>query len=154
MSKPKIPLPTEHAEQVAVCQWWESYCGTRKLHANLLFAIPNAQKFMSKARNMHAAYAHAKAEGLREGTPDLMLAGPKFRKGAKLPPMKGDSPYIPIHFIDVEFCGLFIEMKRKGEKARPEQIAFADMLRRQGYSVVIAQGADEAIRAICGYLES
>jgi hypothetical protein len=32
------------------------------------------------------------------------------------------------------------------------QIEVADILRRQGYNVVIAEGSDEAIRAIRAYL--
>lgn len=138
MSKSKIPLPTEHAEQVAVCQWWASYCVTRKLDEALLFSIPNGTLV-----NI-AGYMRMKKEGFRKGAPDLMLACKGWRRW-----MQGTVRY------GVKDChGLFIEMKRRGEKARPEQIEFADMLRRQGYSVVLAQGADEAIRAIRGYLES
>lgn len=131
MTKPKIPLPTEHAEQVAVCQWWASYCVTRKMDEALLFSIPNGTLV-----NI-AGYMRMKKEGFRKGAPDLMLAAPK---------RVINQPHL--------FCGLFIEMKRRGETARPEQIAFADMLRRQGYAATVAQGADEAIRAIRGYLET
>ncbi len=55
-------------------------------------------------------------------------------------------------FMATLFPGLFIELKRKGGKASPEQLEMADFLRRAGYNVVIAQGFDEARRAIEAYL--
>lgn len=145
-ARTKVPLPTEHAEQCAVIDWWRLYCVTRKLPEPLLFSIPNGT-----LTNI-AGHMRMKKEGFRKGAPDLMLAvskrGPKVFIGQT--GLGPDGKWI----YEQMFDGLFIEMKRKGEKARPEQIAFADMLRRQGYSVVIAQGADEAIRAIRGYIET
>lgn len=146
----RAPLPTESQEQCAVISWWALYCKTKGLHENLLFMVPNGSVLAGDARGRAIQMARLKREGLRKGAPDLMLATPKF-----------DCPRINGKFLVnlakppvTLFFGLFVEMKRIGEKARPEQIVFADMLRRQGYSVVIAQGADEAIRAINGYLAS
>jgi len=149
------PIPTEHQEQAAVVQWWQSYARTRGLDVRLLIAIPNAQKHIRSARNPAAAYQHAINEGMQPGTPDLMLAMPKTVKGSRLPKLRKETPPVPIHYIDIAFHGLFLEMKRtKGSKTAPEQLEMADLLRRQGYNVVICKGADEAIRAIRGYVES
>lgn len=80
-----------------------------------------------------------KAQGLRVGVPDLMLAVPKW------------------HVKHVLFAGLFIEMKRRDHasgKPAHEQLAYADLLRRMGYNAVICEGADEAIRAIKEYIDT
>ncbi len=129
------PVATEHAEQVAVMQWWERYARTKGIDSRLLFAIPNAQKFMSKARNIHAAYSHAVAEGLREGVPDLFLA-------------------VPMLYQDRATCGLFLEMKRMREsKVSAEQKDMHEMLRRKGYFVQICYGAPDALLIIQDYLD-
>lgn len=132
------PVASEWSEQAAVIQWWQSYARTRGIDPRLLYAIPNAQKFMSKARNIHAAYAQAKAEGLVDGVPDLFLAVPKRFSTRQ-----------PQH---VMFPGLMLEMKRKGGKASAAQKEMHALLRAQGYVVVLAEGADEAIGAIRAYL--
>lgn len=138
-------LPTERAEQMAVCDWWRSYCKTRGLHENLLLSIPNGSVLAGDSKRRAIQMNNLKRTGLRIGAPDLLLAAPKVANNE----LSGR------HYRDCAiFFGLFIEMKRRGEKARPEQIAFADLLRRQGYSCLIACGADEAIRAIRGYLET
>ena len=85
--------------------------------------------------------ARLKREGLRPGCPDLFLAVPKSEGS-----IGGGLRYL--------FTGLFIEMKRKGGKPSVEQVGFAYMLKQQGYNALICEGADEAIRAINGYLES
>ncbi len=59
----KLPAPTEHAEQVALCQWL-------RLRRIDYFAIPNAAR-----RNPRTA-AMLKAEGMRAGVPDLVLIPP------------------------------------------------------------------------------
>lgn len=133
---------SETAEQQAVIFWWSVYCKTRGLDERLLVAIPNAQKFMSKARNVHAAYARAKAEGLRGGFPDLMLALPMVRDAW---PKAGER---------MVFASLFIEMKKKGApKPSPEQASYHLLLRKIGFNAVVSVGADEAIRAIKEYCE-
>jgi hypothetical protein len=130
-------IPTEAAEQSAVIDWWSRYAPAHGLDERLLFSVPNAQKFMSKARNIHAAYAQIKKEGHRDGIPDLFLAVPMSMP----PPLSA-----------VLFSGMFCEMKRIGGKASAEQLEMATVLRSRGYNVVIAEGAQEAIRAITAYL--
>lgn len=125
----KAAMPTEHAEQVAVIQWWAIYAAAHKIDARLLMAIPNAQKFMSLARNMHAALATIRAEGFRDGVPDLLLAVPILKRH-----------------------GLFVELKRLDGKLKAEQHSFGMLLQSQGYAWAMAKGAKEAIRAISAYL--
>lgn len=55
-----LPLPTEHAEQVAFVNWWR-----QQFPDVLLFAIPNGE-----ARSRGAA-GRLKAEGVVPGVPDL-----------------------------------------------------------------------------------
>lgn len=123
--KPVERIPTEHIEQVAVCQWWKGYAAQHKIPENLLFAIPNgANKSMASA-------AKFKREGLRKGVPDLFLAIS----------MKG-------------WHGLFIEMKRvKRSYASDEQIEVGGLLVKQGYEVYFCLGAEQAIKVIKEYLE-
>lgn len=127
----KKSIATEYAEQKCVIDWWSIYSRMKGLDERLLFASANA------AKRSYKLAAMMKASGVRAGLPDLMLALPKFVRGVAPQAMM--------------FAGLFIEMKRIGGKAEPHQIEYCDLLRRQGYNVVIAQGAEEAIRAIKGY---
>ena len=129
-------IPTEHAEQTAVIQWWAIYAAAHKIDVRLLLAIPNAQKFMSLAKNMHAALATVRAEGFRDGAPDLLLA-----KSAMVP----TSELLAYH-------GLFIEVKRLDGKLSADQHSFGLLLQSQGYAWVVAKGAGEAIKAIEAYL--
>lgn len=124
-SKPlKAPVPTEHAEQAAVIQWWAVYAAQHKLPECLLFAIPNG------ANKSIASAAKFKREGLRKGVPDLMLAIPRGR-----------------------YHGLFMEMKRlTGSRATDEQRNMANLLRAQGNEVFFCYGAAHAIRVITDYL--
>lgn len=134
-------IATEHQEQAAVIEWWKVYAVSKKINPKLLIMIPNAQILMGSARNKHAVMAYLRAEGFQDHAPDLFLAIPKMVRGMQLQAML--------------FAGLFIEIKRKGEKAKPGQIEFSYMLRQQDYNCIIAEfGADEAIRAIRAYIET
>ena len=113
----------EHDLQAMVVQWW-AY-NHRQLHAPecLLFAIPNGG-----LRNRVVA-AKLKAEGVRPGVPDMMLAMPRGK-----------------------YCGLFVEHKIKPNKPSEEQLAFIEHLFMQGYQVVVSYSYDETVKFIRGYL--
>ena len=128
----KRSAPTEHQEQTAVIAWWAHACKGYKLPEFALLAIPNA------AKRSYALAARMRKEGLRAGVPDLFLAVAHTWTTAGL-----ESAHIP---------GLWIEMKRKPNKPSPEQAVVLLYLRQHGYHAVIAWSADEAIRAIKGYL--
>ena len=122
--------PSEHESQVAVIDWWNWHCKKLDLPPFALFAIPNAGAGAQKGQA-----GKMKAEGVRPGAPDLLLAVVYVDRGALCP-------------------GLFIEMKRKPNVPSPEQAEFILYLRMQGYHVVVAWCAEEAILAIKGYLNS
>lgn len=120
---------SEHGEQVAFFAFVRPYLKTKGIDPRLCYAVPNAQILMRSARNPHAVMSYLRAEGFTDGVLDINFDYPR-----------GD------------FNGLRIEMKRVGGKASPEQIEMASLLRAQGFNVVIAEGCDEAARAIRAYL--
>ena len=73
-----------------------------------------------------------RAEGVRAGVPDVMLA---VRRG--------------------QWGGLFVELKRadRSNHATPQQLTWLANLRRYGYMAVVAYGANEAINVITTYLD-
>lgn len=92
----------------------------------LLFAIPNG------ANKSPVARLRFKAEGLRSGVPDMFLALPAGR-----------------------WHGLFIEMKRRrGGTVSPEQKAYIEALRAQGYRAEVCRGCDEALEVLRDYLSA
>lgn len=119
-----VKYPTEHDEQVRIFDFVEEK--KRVVPGlELLFAVPNAGK------RSYGALNYYKAEGLRNGVPDLCL--PVARKG---------------------YHGLYIELKRvKGGKVSPEQEWWLERLTEQSYYAVVCKGADEAIKTIIDYLE-
>lgn len=118
-------IPSEHDSQKAVIDWWKWACKGYGLPERTLFAIPNASKQKDTGRFYRAR------EGLRAGVPDLFLA---------IPSKTG------------HWCGMFIEMKRKPNKPRPEQLSMIAMLRNNGYKAEVCYSAEEAIAAIKEYL--
>lgn len=90
----------------------------------LLFAIPNG------ANKSPVARLRFKAEGLRPGVPDMFFALPAG-----------------------QYHGLFIEMKRRrGGAVSPEQKAYIEALRAQGYRAEVCKGCDEALAVMREYL--
>ena len=114
---------TEHGEQSALMQWWEYYCQQVRIPEYLLFAIPNGGKRSPVTGSI------LKAEGVRRGIPDLMLAVP----------------------CD-DYAGLFIEMKVKSGRVAPIQKCVLEALSEAGYSTRVCYGFEEAQYAIMGYL--
>lgn len=122
---------TEHAEQKAVIQWFASFAPTVGLSPLLLFAVPNGAWLAGDARQRAIQMRRLKDTGLRPGVPDLFLA-------------------VPCTW----FHGLFVEMKRSaGGRVSDDQRAMALLLESRHYQVVTCAGADDAARAIKGYLE-
>lgn len=113
----------EHDLQAMVVQWWSYKHREFYLPECLLFAVPNGGM-----RNRIVA-AKLKAEGVRSGIPDMMLAAPN-----------GD------------YHGLFIEHKIKPKKPSVEQDRVIGDLRDQGYQVAVSYSYDETVRHICSYL--
>jgi hypothetical protein len=78
--------------------------------------------------------AWAVAEGLKKGIPDITVA---------LPAMMGA----------ILHHGLYIELKRKGKKARAEQTAWHIKLRRAGYLVLVIDDYDILVQMVTKYIK-
>lgn len=116
--------PSEHQLQAAVVQWWARVHYQRyALPVEALFAIPNGG-----VRDAITG-SRLKAEGVRPGIPDLMLA---VRLGYK--------------------AGLFIEMKAGKNVLSEAQTRVSLHLICQGYVFEAAWSSEEAIKIIEDYL--
>lgn len=140
--------PTEHAEQCAVMTW-AALNAAKWPCLRLLHAIPNGAFFGGEVKQLkggkHVPVAairarKLKAEGLKEGVPDLCLPVPGRADG---PPSAGaaldGASALPSH-------GLYIELKRR-TLGRPSAMQqwWHQCLTLQGYRVALCRGADEAI---------
>ena len=123
---PKLPgQSSEHAEQVAVIQWWRNACGTYGLPPFALLAIPNGGHLAGGAISAN----RLKAEGMRPGVLDLFLAVPKNGYG-----------------------GVWVEMKYGKNKMSAEQVVFAAFANTSGYVARPYWSSGDAIDAIKSYL--
>lgn len=111
----------EHNLQVACVRWFGMQFPQL---APLLFAIPNGGY-----RDVRVA-AKLRAEGVRAGVPDMMLAVPKG-----------------------QFCGLFVEMKNgKAGRLSDHQRDMIARLQTQGYRVEVCRTFEEFVSATSEYL--
>ena len=86
----------------------------------------------ASAGGLHTSKTQAikmKHAGYTKGCPDMMIFEP--RGG---------------------YFGLFIELKRPGNKATPEQILFIENLRLRNYHALVCTGLDEAMESISKYM--
>ena len=113
---------SEHEEQKLLFAWAHTY-EHRYPELALLHAIPNAAK-----RSVRLA-ARIKSEGLKAGIPDTCLPIPRSI-----------------------WHGAYCELKVGKNHPTPEQEQWLEALRRQGYAVCVAYGAQEAIRFYAEYL--
>jgi hypothetical protein len=115
-------VPTEHEEQVALFQWAE---GSGIPELELMTAIPNG------GYRHPATAALLKAEGVQAGYPDILI---DVARGG--------------------YHGYRLELKRSDHSNHPtpEQKAWIERLRAQGYRVDVCYGCEEAIDAILMYL--
>ena len=116
----------ESLEQRALVRWADlmRWQGLPLPIGAYLFAIPNG----GKRGKIEAAIM--KAEGVRAGMLDLMLA----------------VPVQPHH-------GLYVEMKRlKGGRVSESQGDWIERLGSMGYKTAVCRGAEEAKQTILGYL--
>lgn len=114
---------SEHAEQVAIFKWAELNMAKYPELKNM-FAIPNG------GQRSRITGAMLKAEGVKSGISDMMLACPR---GA--------------------YHGLFIELKKRdGGKVSTAQQDWINRLNQAGYLATVAHGAKEAVDIIINYL--
>jgi hypothetical protein len=122
---------TEHDEQVAVIDW--IFTQLQKYpELDLVFAVPNGARLASgRDRRLAAIRANMlKAEGMRPGTPDLVIPSP--RGG---------------------YFGMFLEMKAVGGVVSENQSQFMAQAEKYGYFCAVAEGADAAIEILEWYLD-
>ncbi len=113
----------EHSEQVHLFTWARWTEGQYPELA-LLFAVPNG------GRRDAVTGARLKAEGVKAGVPDVWL-----------PVARGD------------YHGLVIELKAGKGRPSPEQRAWLEALKSQGYLALVCVGAEAARAAITAYLD-
>lgn len=118
----------EHSEQVALFRWIDLTKGHIP-ELGLAFAVPNFSGFHGSETARIRSGARAKAEGRRKGVPDIVLPVPRGT-----------------------FHGLFIELKAKGGRTQPEQRAWLDALREQGYAAHLCVGYEDARQTMTDYL--
>lgn len=115
---------SESTEQKAVIAWFRTQYKQYRL-----IAIPNAQKLMSRARNMYAMQKTLAREGLTPGVSDLFLAKPIGK-----------------------YAGLWVEMKSKGKKMTSQQEKWMSDMLLAGYQAIICYSFDDARAEIEDYL--
>lgn len=119
---------SEKTEQKLLVSWFSYQYKPYKI-----IAIPNAQKFMGKAKNVFSMMNSMVAEGFVKGTSDLFIAAPV-----------GD------------YAGMWLEMKDKNKEYKHveenQRIFIRDML-QSGYYATWAAGFENAQRAIDDYMK-
>ena len=115
---------TEHQHQVAVIEWWAYAHKGFGVPEFSLFAVPNAG-----AGAQRGQAGKMKAEGVRSGAPDLILA---VRRAAH--------------------PGMVIEMKSETGRVSVSQTEFLAWFREQGWRAVVCRSSGEAIDEITSYL--
>ena len=118
-----IQRPTEAQEQEALFRW-KAIAEKSRGELALLFHVPNG------GGRSYLEGVALKRRGVQRGVPDLCL--PVARGG---------------------YHGLFLELKRAGGKASPEQSQWIERLSEQGYLAIICEGWETAKSAIEVYLD-
>jgi len=115
--------PSESQSQRALIKWWSHACRGFGLHEKTLMAFP-----MQGARTPRNG-ARMKAEGMRAGLPDCLVAVARSN-----------------------YHGLWIENKTSKGQLSESQQEMRDILIKQGYAWFLCRSLDEAINTITTYL--
>lgn len=119
--------------QRALIRWWKVECKRFGIPECLLFSIPNGGGGGAKRGHW------LKLEGQRKGAPDLCLAVPKLYDA------KAET-------TDIEFAGLFLELKTPTGVLSLDQQLFHEALKSQGYRVEVVRSLEECQKVITEYL--
>jgi hypothetical protein len=136
-----VPAPRKHRDneesimQRALVKWWQRNCARLGTPEILLMSIPNGGNGDAKRGSI------MKAEGQRKGAPDLLLAKGRIWR-----------PHPTNCTAARDYLGLFLELKTPTGRLSPEQEAFHQRLREQGYKVVVVRSLEEGIKEITDYL--
>lgn len=116
----------EESNQIAFVSWFRLQYPKYKKRITLpSFGVNIGPVRMRKLKKM----------GLTSGYPDIFIAVPRM-----------------LSVFDYS-CGLFIEMKAKGEKAMAHQLEIHNELRESRYIVEICYSSDEAIKVTKEYFK-
>lgn len=108
---------------------WDGIDRTWAYPLQYLHSIPNGGSRGDDARSRAIRGATMKAEGVKEGIPDVHLPYPTRR-----------------------YCGLYIEMKKPGGRASAEQLDFAAYAKHVGYRWELCDTWEKALDVIVSYL--
>lgn len=128
----KAITPSEHSIQAAFIRWTQLAIQEYPALANL-FAVPNGgmrpSVVDSKGKRYSTVARKLKAEGVKEGVPDLLLLIPRLG-----------------------YHGLAIETKRPSGRVTPAQFDWHERLLKEGYYVTVCYSVDEMIAITTWYL--
>lgn len=123
-------IPTEEMEQIVVAEWLRLH--RIRFHHSPNGGIRDFKRDPKTGKQYSVTAIKMRRMGTSNGFPDLMVFDP--------PPLLPTAP------------GVMIEMKRlKGGVVSDEQREWHDYLRSRGWKVMVACGADEAIRFLESY---
>lgn len=118
------PTVTESQHQRLLFEWWHYAHKQYKLPEFALYHTPN------EGKRSYITAARMKAEGMRKGVPDIVLAVPSSGYGA-----------------------LYIELKTAKGRVSREQLDFLSLLDRCGNKAVLCRGWVAAKAVIEEYLQ-
>ena len=125
-----VPDPmSEHDEQCLLFAW-AALVAPKHPELRLLYAIPNAGGYRGGFKSNVVRVARAKREGVRKGVPDICLPVPRG-----------------------SYHGLYVELKAKGGRVKPEQREWLHALQEKGYAAHLCVGWEDAKETIESYLK-
>lgn len=137
ISPNQLARDSEHSQQTALFAW--AALETKNYpQLKWLYAVPNGF-FASSGQK-----GKMKAEGLRDGVPDIVLPVPQKFNWA--------------NSVRIKYCGLYIEMKREIYRNRrdggcsEDQLKWLAYLNEVGYKAVVCYSWMEARDVILEYL--
>lgn len=120
---PYQPARNEHADQAAFFAWSAYQEARHPELGRLLFAVPNG------GRRDKATAGKLKAEGVKAGTPDVLLLAPACH-----------------------YAGLALEFKKQGGRLEPEQRAFLEAAAAAGYLCAVTWAWEAGRDLVAAYL--
>ena len=105
-----------------------------------LHSIPNGGSRGDSTRSRAIRGATMKAEGVKEGIPDLFLPFPHVVA-------------LPAYETTAMYAGLYLEMKKPGGKPSKEQLEFRDYALSVGYAWHLCDTWEKAYEVIVNYLK-
>lgn len=123
-------LDLERHSQVAIVSFLKNFPFWGRTLWDYSYAIPNGQMLAGNAKQRARLMNALKAQGLRTGASDLVIAVPRGR-----------------------FHGLYLEMKRETKyRVSEDQEEFLDRMSDAGYRAAVAPGYNTAVQIVSEYM--